>query len=62
MSHSKWVQWWLEKYVNKNQIIDIEKKETNKLDLDTVYELIDCDMVEVCSYFSLLEKNNNILY
>lgn len=48
----------LKRIQQKQEIIDIERKETNKLDLDTVYELIDCDMVEVCSYFSLLEKNN----
>lgn len=48
----------LKRIQQRQEIIDIERKETNKLDLDTVYELIDCDMVEVCSYFSLLEKNN----
>lgn len=48
----------LKRIQQRQEIIDIKRKETNKLDLDTVYELIDCDMVEVCSYFSLLEKNN----
>lgn len=49
----------LKRIQQKQEEIYIVKEEKSKLDLNTVYEIIgDCNMVEVCSYFPLLEKNN----
>lgn len=49
----------LKRIQQKQEEIYIVKEEKSKLDLNTVYEIIGaCNMVEVCSYFPLLEKNN----